>query len=172
MLYDDWHTCLDDTPSHMQSILPSKGSWQAHQIFCSNARPAHISNGWLIWRGFLQVLLEIMSGVVIFECCLQGLLASPFTAQRQRMHQSEGDTTLSCTSSPLCHFKVKICPFTRSVRLIDKLPAWRADIQLVSHCFSLTFRHSWLIVLTGLLEVWSLVLSLDNAMYFQSKPTV
>lgn len=31
--------------------------------------------------------------------------------------------------------------------------------------FSLSLKHTWLIVLTGLLEVWWLVLSLDNAVF-------
>lgn len=127
--------CLDDTP-HMQFVLRSEGSWQAQQIFCSNARhgsSTHISNGWLVWRGFLQVL-EIMSRVVIFECCLQGLRASPFTARRQGMHQSGGTLPLIVQVHHLVTLWSRYAHL-HGVRLIDKLPAWWADIQRVRHFF-------------------------------------
>lgn len=141
-----WHSFTHAIHFAIQGLLAGPSNFlQQREAWKQHIRAAHISNGWLIWHGFLQVLLEIMSGLIIFECCLQGLLTSPFTAQRQRMHQSEGDTTLNCTSSPLCHFKVKLWSFTRSVRLVDGLPAWNARIKHVSRFFSLTFNTlDWL----------------------------
>lgn len=45
ILNQDWHMCFGvvvvgggDTPLLMQFTLPSEGSWQSRQIFCSNVR--------------------------------------------------------------------------------------------------------------------------------------
>lgn len=62
------------------SFCSPRAPGRAHQILCSNVRHGSGASGQLAFQtggsfgaAFLQVLLEIMSGVVIFECCLQGL---------------------------------------------------------------------------------------------------
>lgn len=114
-------------------------------------RPANISNEWLVWCGFLQVLLEIMSQVVISECCLQGLLDFPLAAWRQRKHQSEGDTTLSCNSSPSVVTRSRFIHL-HAVRPVGKLPARWGRHSAYLMLISLDF-YTQLIVLTGLSEV-------------------
>lgn len=176
MLNDDWHTCLDDTPSHMQFILPSRGSWQGPSASLQQCeawqqyiRPAHISNGWFIWHGFRQVLLEIMSGVVIFECCLQGLLVYLFYLH---CTETEDAPIRECRGwhylkSRTAHWFVALWSRyvrLRAVRGTDKWRACWAD-QVLSD----TFWHSYciylIVVLTGLLEIWS-VSSHQTVLFF------
>lgn len=166
MLYDDWHKCWDDTPLHMQFISAIRGLLAASATFSAapawqrRIRPAHISNGWLIWRGFLQVLLEIMSEVVIFERCLQGLSGLPLLPP---LHRDRGCTNQRGTLYLQSYELATLSFYGRDMFIYTRWVAWWADGSRILISWSL--EHTRLFVLTGLLKVWSLVPWLDNAVF-------
>lgn len=151
MLRDDWHTCLGDAPATHATHFAIRGaSWQApsnllqqRQAWKRRIRPgSHFKRTARL--AFSQVLLEIMSQVVIFECCLRGPSgASPTAAaQRQRMHQSEGGRSDTwCTSTrQLGMPRSRYARLTCSAKFVGDFIAWLAISRIAF--LSWNFEHT------------------------------
>lgn len=127
--------------------------------------PARISNGWLIWRGFLQVLLEIMSAVVIFECCLQGL--SAFLLYLRCTETDEAPIRgwhcpQACQRVPVSLCGQDRADYTQWGSLMRRMDG-NTHTRLIWHFFHcLSSTIDWLFSLV-FCRFWSLVFSLDNS---------